>query len=204
MNSRGLSSSWVRSSVLAAALGVVAASEARADDGLVATPKDGSDVVADTGVDDSVPPVEQEDALKDFVGTWRCTGTANSELGAELPATFTLTAKKDLGGRWLVVRSELQVKAKGRKPVVAHEVWGWSRAKGGLVRNGATSLGSFVASTSGGWVGERFGWTGEGAERGRPAKEKLAFARKSPKELAVEVSLGTDELHVVFEGACRR
>jgi hypothetical protein len=201
------SSSSARSFVAAAALAVAVgapAGTARADDGLVVTPKDGSEVAADQGVDDAVPPPEQDDALKDFVGTLRCSGTSATELGADVPATFTLSVKKDLGARWLVARSELVVKAKGARPVVAEEIWGWSRAKAGLVRAGATSQGSFVQSTSTGWVGDRFAWSGEGALRGRPAKEKLAFQRTSPREWSVELSIGVDELHVVFEGTCKR
>jgi hypothetical protein len=184
--------------------GPLLAPPARADDGLVATPKDGSDAVVDDAIDDSIPPPEQDDALKGLIGAWRCSGTSSTEFGADAPSTFTVTVKKDIGGRWYAARTELVVKAKGAKPITSQEVWGWSRAKGGLVRNGATSLGGFLQSTSTGWVGERFAWSGESAQRGRPAKEKLAFERTGPAELAVEVSIGTDELHVVFEGACRK
>jgi len=102
------------------------------------------------------------------------------------------------------VRTELVAKAKGARPIATSELWGWSRAKGGLVRNGATTQGGFLSSTSMGWVGERFAWSGEGAQRGKPAKEKLAFEKRSDKELAVELSLGIDELHVAFEGTCKR
>lgn len=191
----------LRAFVVAAA---VVAVPAFAQDGPVVTPKDGSGDVADNGVDDGAAPAEQDEALKVFVGSWKCTGTSSTEFGAEVPTTLSFAVKKDLGNRWLAVRSEMVAKAKGSKPIASSEVWGWSRAKGGLVRNGATSLGGFLQSTSTGWVGERFSWTGESAQRGKTAREKLAFEKKSDKELAVELSLGVDELHVVFEGTCRR
>ncbi|MDP2340283.1 MAG: hypothetical protein Q8O67_04945 [Deltaproteobacteria bacterium] len=186
-------------------LAVVALSlPALAQDGLVATPKGGADEEAAELIDDSLVPMEQDDALKLFAGTWRCTGTSSTELGADVPTTFTITGKKDLGGRWLVVRSELLPKAKGAKPLVSEELWGWSRAKTSLVRSGATSTGGFITSTSTGWAGERFAWTGTSSAHAKPAKEKLSFEKKSDKELNVEVSLGVEELRVVFEGVCKK
>ncbi len=190
-------------SLVVVALAVVAA-PAVAQDGPVVTPKDGSGDAADDGADDAIAPTEQDEALKGFVGTWKCTGTSSTEFGADVPTTLSIAVKKDLGNRWLAVRTELVAKAKGSKPIVSNEVWGWSRARGGLVRNGATSLGGFLQSPSTGWVGDRFAWSGESAQRGKTAKEKFAFEKKSDKELAVELSLGVDELHVVFEGTCRR
>jgi hypothetical protein len=183
---------------------LVVAPAAHAQDGPVVTPKDGSGDDSDAAIDDSIAPPEQDEALKLFVGTWRCTGTSSTEFGADVPTTLSLSVKKDLGNRWLAARTELVAKAKGSKPIVTSEVWGWSRAKGGLVRSGATTQGGFLSSTSMGWVGERFAWSGESAQRGKPAKEKLAFEKKSDKELAVELSLGIDELHVVFEGTCKK
>jgi hypothetical protein len=148
--------------------------------------------------------MEQDDALKLFAGTWRCTGTSSTEMGADVPTTFTITGKKDLGGRWLVVKTELAPKAKGAKPLVSEEIWGWSRTKSSLVRTGADSSGGFLTSTSTGWAGERFAWTGTSSSHAKPAKEKLAFEKKSDKELNVEVSLGVEELRVVFEGVCKK
>jgi hypothetical protein len=194
-----------RFALVAAVVGAFAiVSPARAQDGPVVTPKDGSGDAADDGVDDAAAPPEQDEALKGFVGTWKCTGTSSTEFGADVPTTLSIAVKKDLGNRWLTVHTELVAKAKGAKPIASSELWGWSRAKGGLVRSGATSLGGFLQSTSTGWVGERFAWSGESAQRGKTAKEKLAFEKKSEKEIAVELSLGTDELHVLFEGTCRR
>jgi hypothetical protein len=182
----------------------VHASTANADDGLVVTSKDGSDGAAEVVVDDSAVPDEHEAALKLFVGSWKCSGTSSTEYGAEVPTTFSWTAKKELGGRWIVVRSELTPKAKGAKAITSEEIWGFSRVRSTFVRSGATSAGGFLSTTSSGWAGERFAWTGDSSQRAKPAKEKLAFERKSDKELGVELSLGIDELHVVFEGTCRR
>jgi hypothetical protein len=175
-----------------------------AQEGPVVTPKDGSEEAVDDGVDDAIPPPEQAEALKVFLGSWKCAGTSSTEHGADVPTTLSLSVKKDLGDRWLAVRTELALRTKGSKTITSSELWGWSRARGGLVRNGATSAGGFLSSTSPGWVGDRFAWSGESAQRGRTAKEKLAFARTSDRELTVELSLGVDELHVVFEGTCRR
>jgi len=179
------------------------ASSAFAQDGLVATPK-GEDATEDQVViDDRAAPPEQEEALKLFVGTWRCTGTSSTEYGADVPTSFTITGKKDLGGRWIVVRAEMTPKAKGAKPTVTSEIWGVSRHEG-LVRNGAANDGAFLSSTSTGWANERFSWTGTSSHYGKAAKEKLAFEKKSDKELQVMWSVGPTELRVVFEGTCKR
>jgi len=175
-----------------------------AQDGLVATPRDGSGDDAAAIINDTTVPMEQDDGLKLFVGTWRCTGTSSTDVGADLPTSFTLTGKKDLGGRWLVVKTEMLPKAKGAKPIVSEEIWGWSRAKSALVRTGATSDGGFLTSTSTGWSSERFAWSGESAMNGKVAKEKLAFTKKSDKDLELQFSLGVEELRVIFEGVCKK
>jgi hypothetical protein len=120
------------------------------------------------------------------------------------PTSLTITGKKDLAGRWLTVKTELVPKAKGAKTIATSEVWGYSRAAGTLVRNGASSEGGFIASTSAGWTGERFAWAGTSAQSGKNAKEKFAVEKKSDKEIAVELSLGVEELRVVFDGTCKR
>jgi hypothetical protein len=179
------------------------ASAAFAQDGLVATSKDGSDDEEEVIVDDRTAPAEQ-DALALFANTWRCTGTSSTEFGADVATSLTVTGKKDLGGRWLVVKTELTPKAKGAKTTMTQEVWGWSRADKGLVRTGASSDGGMITSTSTGWAGERFSWTGTSSQHAKSTKEKFAVEKKSDKELVVELSLGTPELHVVFEGTCKR
>jgi hypothetical protein len=181
----------------------VLSSPAVAQDGLVATPKDGSDVEAEVRVDDRTPPPEQDEALGLFVGSWRCSGTSFTDAGADVPTSVTLSAKRELGGRWLVVRTELKAKAKGASPITSQEIWGASRSRG-LVRNGATSQGGFIDATSTGWAGDRFAWTGTSFQDGKPAKEKLAVIKKSNKEFNLELSLGVDELRVIFEGTCTR
>lgn len=190
--------------VVAASLASLLAGTVLAQDGLVATPKDGSGEDAAELIDDSKAPMEQDDALKLFVGTWKCTGTSSTELGADVPTTLSITGKKELSGRWLAVKTELTPKAKGAKAIVSNELWGWSRAKSTLVRNGAVSDGGFLWSTSTGWAAERFAWTGESTQNAKPAKEKLAFVKKSDKELEVQVSLGVEELRVIFEGVCKK
>ncbi len=190
---------------LAALLLCSIALPAVAQDGLVSSPK-GEEAAGEEQVviDDRVPPAEQEDALKLFAATWRCTGTSSTEFGADVPTTFTITGKKDLSGRWLNVKTELVPKAKGAKPVVSSEFWGMSR-HAGLVRNGAANDGGFISSKSSGWYGEgRFDWQGTSSHYGVAAKEKLAFEKKSDKELSVMWSIGPVELRVVFEGTCKR
>ncbi len=182
---------------------VCTASAAHAQDGLVATSKGGDDDDAVALVDDRSAPVEQ-DALALFAATWKCSGTSSTDYGVDAPTTFTMSGKKDLGGRWLVVRTELNVKAKGAKPIVTQEAWGWSRTEKGLVRTGASSDGGVITSTSTGWAGERFSWTGVSSQNAKHGKEKLAVEKKSDKEISIQLSSGEQELRVVFEGTCKR
>ena len=109
------------------------------------------------------------------------------------------------GPRRPLARGEDRARGEGEgaKPIVSQEIWGVSRT-GGLVRNGATSDGGFIASTSTGWAGERFAWTGTSAQHGKEAREKFSVEKKSDKELVLEMSLGVGELRVLFEGTCKR
>jgi hypothetical protein len=182
----------------------VIALPAAAQDGLVATDKGGAEAEAEVIIDDRASPPEQEELFSRFAATWRCTGTSSTEFGAEVPTTLTISGKKDLGGRWLVVKTELVPKAKGAKGTSWLETWGYSRAAGALVRQGASSDGGLVQSTSTGWGGEFFNWVGTSAQHGKAVKEKLSFEKKSDKELAVLLSMGADELRVIFEGTCKR
>ncbi len=179
------------------------ASGAHAQDGLVATSKAGDDDDTAALVDDRAVPAEQA-ALDLFATTWRCTGTSSTDYGADVPTTFTLSGKKDLNGRWLSVRTELVAKAKGAKPIITQEAWGWSRTERGLVRTGASSDGGVITSTSAGWTGERFAWTGTSSQNAKLGKDKLAVEKKSDKVLSVQLSSGEQELRVVFEGTCKR
>ena len=181
----------------------VCATGAHAQDGLVATSKDGSDDSVAVVIDDRRAPAEQ-DALNFFATTWKCIGTSSTDYGADAPTTFTISGKKDLNGRWLSVRTELTIKAKGAKPIVTQEVWGWSRAEKGLVRTGASSDGGIITSTSSGWAGERFSWSGTSAQNAKNGKDKIAVAKKSDKEIGLQLSSGEQELRVVFEGTCKR
>src|SRR5690606_4340990 len=88
------------------------AGAAAAQDGLVTSPKGGEAEEAAAIVDDTVVPPEQEEALKMFARTWRCTGTSFTEYGADIPTTLTIAGKKDLGGRWLLVRTDMAIKTK--------------------------------------------------------------------------------------------
>ncbi len=193
----------MRTALATLLLAAVAALPAVAQDGLVATPKGEDDAEAEAIIDDRVAPAEQE-TLALFANTWRCTGTSSTEYGADVPTTLTIAGKKDLGGRWLVVKTDLTPKAKGAKTTSTLEIWGFSRAENGLVRQGAGSDGGLLQSTSTGWAGEWLHWVGTSVEHGKAVKEKLSFEKKSDKELAVLMSMGAPELRVIFEGTCKR
>ncbi len=189
------------------AVSLIAAVPAVAGDDLVATPKGAVDEAADEpAVDDSQPPQAQKDAFKLFTGSWRCDGKAATELAPEVPTRVTVTFKSD--GRWLLVKIEEQKSKQHPHATSSTEVWGYSAALGGFVRNGADNQGGFYAGTSSGWVGERFWWSTDSARGGKKVKLKDTFTKVSDKELTLERAFdptGTgDGLRVVYEGTCKR
>ena len=178
---------------------------ALAQDGLVATSKDGEDDVVEAIIDDSNPPPEQAQ-LDYFVGRWKCQGTSSTEYGAEVPTTYSLSVNRTLGNRWLEVKTELTPKAKGAKTISSLEYWGASQLDGviSLVRSGATSQGGRIESTTSGFVGERFDWSGTTHVHAKAAKEKMSIERTGPKAMTILTAAGVKELRVIFEGSCKR
>lgn len=175
----------------------------------MATPKGGAEEEAppEVAVDDSTAPTEQKEQGKLFAGTWRCDGKAMTELAPDVPTRVTLSFKNDLGGRWIAVKIEEAKSKQNPKALTSSEIWGFSSAAGGWVRNGADSQGGFYSGTSAGWVGDRFWWTTDTVKNGKRAKIKDTITKVSDKELAFEraVEASADgQLRVVYEGTCKR
>jgi hypothetical protein len=178
----------------------------------VATPKGGGEdaPTADPIVDDSQPPPEQKEQLKLFTGTWRCDGKANTEIGEEVPTKITLTFSPAVGGRFIALKLEEQRSKLNPRAITSSEIWGYSAALGGFVRNGADSQGGFYTGTSTGWVGDRFWWTIDTAKNGKRVKVKDTFTRAEGGkaelvfERAVDPKGSGDAYRVFYEGTCRR
>jgi hypothetical protein len=173
----------------------------------VATPKgDTQEEAPEASVDDSAPPAQQKEQGKLFAGTWRCDGKADTELAPDVPTRVTIAFKPEAGGRWIGVRIEEAKSKQNPKARVSTEVWGFSQALGGWVRNGADSQGGFYAGTSTGWVGDRFWWITETPINGKRTKLKDTLTKVSDKELTFEraVDAGGDTYRVVYEGTCKR
>jgi hypothetical protein len=179
---------------------------ARAQDGLVATDKSGDDAPASASVDDDTPPPEQA-VLDAFVGTWKCKGKAQTERNPEADVTITLTVKKDLGGRWLAVKTEESKSKDNPSPTVSTQVWGWSRERGQLVQNGADNHGGFYDGSSTGWVGDRFVWITDAARNAKRAKLRESFSKEGKDlhlELTIDPSGSGDAYRGYFDGVCKK
>ena len=173
----------------------------------VATPKGEEEKAApEVAVDDSTAPAEQKEQGKLFAGTWRCEGKAMTELAPDVPTRVTLSFKNDLGGRWIAVKIEEAKSKQNPKALSSSELWGYSSALGGWVRNGADTQGGFYAGTSTGWVGDRFWWTTQTVNNGKSAKVKDTITKVSGKEIAFEraTDAGGDTFRVVYEGTCKK
>lgn len=178
-------------------------------EGPVPTPKGGDEAPPpEEAIDDSKAPAPQIEQLKIFSGTWRCDGKANTDIAEEVPTKITLAFKSDLGGRWITLRLDEQKSKQNPHALTSTEVWGYSEALGGFVRNGADNQGGYYAGTSSGWVGDRFWWSTDTAWRGKKAKLKDTFTKVSEKEIrferAVDVGGNGDTARVFFEGFCKR
>jgi hypothetical protein len=179
---------------------------AHAQDGLVTSDKSGGGDAQEASVDDDTPPPEQA-ALDAFVGTWKCKGKAQTERAPEADVTITLTVKKDLGGRWLSVKSEESKSKDNPNPTISTQIWGWSRERTGLVQNGADNRGGFYEGNSTGWVGDRFVWITDAARNARRAKLRQSFTKQG-KDLALEITVDPsgsgDAFRGYFEGVCKK
>ena len=175
----------------------------------VATPKGPGEeeTPAEVAVDDSTAPAEQKEQGKLFSGTWRCDGKAATELAPDVATRVTLTFKNDLGGRWLSVKIDEAKSKQNPKALTSSELWGYSSALGGWVRNGADSQGGFYAGTSTGWVGDRFWWTTDSARNGKRMKTKDTITKVSDKELTFERAIeaaADGQMRVIYEGTCKK
>jgi hypothetical protein len=182
-------------------------------DGPVVTPRGGDEAPKEdaAAVDDSVVPKEQAEAFKAFSGTWRCDGKANTELAEDVATKVTIAFKSELG-RFVNVKIEAQKSKQNPHAPTSLEIWGYSQALGGFVRNGADSEGGFYAGTSSGWVGDRFWWSTDTVQGGKKVKLKDTFTRTLDAkgnvtglvfERALESS-GDASARVFFEGTCKR
>lgn len=173
----------------------------------VATPKDGGDEAPpEAAFDDSAVPAQQKDQGKLFAGTWRCDGKANTELAPDVPTKVTISFKSDLGPRWITVKIDEAKSKQNPKARSSLEVWGYSDALGGWVRNGADNQGGFYDGTSTGWVGDRFWWITSSQMNGKKSKFKDTITKVSDKEIGFEraIDAGGDTFRVVYEGNCKR
>jgi hypothetical protein len=190
-----------------AAVALTFAPTALAQDGLVSSDKSGGDGGAPAAmVDDDTPPPEQA-VLDAFVGTWKCKGKAQTDRSPEADVTITITVKKDLGGRWLSVKTEENKSKDNPTPTLSQQVWGWSRERNALVQNGADNHGGFYDGTSTGWVGDRFVWITDAARNAKRAKLRQSFT-KAGKDLALEITVDPtgsgDAYRGYFEGTCKK
>jgi hypothetical protein len=159
---------------------------------------------AAANLDDSAPSAQQKEQGKLFSGTWRCDGKANTEIATDVPQKTTLAFKSD--GRWINVKIDEQKSKQNPKARTSMEIWGYSGALGGWVRNGADNQGGFYAGTSAGWVGDRFWWVVDSASNGARGKFKDTITKVNDKEIAFEraVDAGGETFRVVYEGTCKR
>lgn len=181
---------------------------AQADSPLSISDKEGAaDAPAEVALDDSVVPPEQKVQAKLFAGTWRCEGKAMTDYSPEVQTRVTLSFKSELGGRFIGVKIEEAKSKQNPTALTSTELWGYSGALGGWVRNGADTQGGFYAGTSAGFIGDRFWWTTQTVRNGKRAISKDTITKVSDKAIAFERAIeaaADGGMRVVYEGTCKR
>lgn len=169
------------------------------------TPK-GEAAAAAAPVDEGPSPQETQakrDALRVFVGKWKCEGGLDQPTQQRAPFSATMKVEPVLGGAWLRVVMET---TKPKDGPAFEELWGWDVEQQGYRRLSAAKRGASVVGTSDGWLGDRFAWSAEGTNAGKPWRGKTTWTKKSDRELELEGAnaFGGGELTVVMEAVCRR
>jgi hypothetical protein len=141
--------------------------------------------------EDKKPPLPpQLEQLKFWNGTWTCEGKVHATAIGSKEKTITskVTQAPALQDRWFTVNiEEKSAQEPGTLQVMV--LVGWDVAQKHFVSMNATSSGSSGITTSDGWQGDKWTWSGEGS----------AFSGKTYKSRSVTTKKGTAELDIVSE-----
>jgi hypothetical protein len=155
------------------------------------------------------PSVPKEmDALKIFVGDWRCTGeAAGPEPGKMHKSTSENVIKPDFGGFWQSVRHHEAKSKDNPAEFTAQGWWGYDATTKQFSGLFAGSYGVWDARASKGWEGDTLVWRGvlHNFMGNEETQFKHTFLKKTDKEIAerFEVRSG-DKWSTLEENVCKK
>ena len=152
------------------------------------------------------PPAEA-DALKMFVGSWTCEGTAMLGPGKTAKIKATAKVKNELGGFWQTFVYTEQKTKDYPMAVTAMGTWGWEAQSKKFVRAEFQSSGGYVTGTSTGWTGDTFTWDLEVSNFMGKMASKHTFTKKGDKEFVhkLEVKMpGSPGPVPIFDVTCKK
>jgi hypothetical protein len=152
-------------------------------------------------------PAAENDALKMFVGTWTCQGTATLGPGKTVKVKATAKVKNELGGFWQSFVYTEQKTKDYPMAMTAMGTWGWDAQAKKFVRAEFQSAGGHANGTSTGWVGDTMTWDLEVSDFMGQMTAKHMFTKKGDKEFVhkLEAKLpGSSAPVTLFDVTCKK
>ena len=119
-----------------------------------------------------------------LAGSWTCSGkTLPSPMGPAHPTEATVSAKTDLGGRWMVSQYREKKTTQNAMPIEADEYWGYDTAEKKWDRIAIDNMGGWSSGDANDWSGNTITWTSEGMMMGSKTKFRDTFTKKSDREV---------------------
>jgi hypothetical protein len=153
------------------------------------------------------PAPELKANLEAYIGTWTCTGKQEAgEMGPAASYKFKKEISWDLGGYWVVTKSE-DLKTKGGEMHMTYRSFmGFDPVAKKLTSSNFFPGGGTLSATSSGWEGNRMTWTVEINMMGEKMSARHFFEKKSDTETYdwVEMAAPDGKMKKVMEAACSR
>jgi hypothetical protein len=152
-------------------------------------------------------PAAENDALKMFVGSWTCEGTAMPGPGKTVKIKATAKVKNELGGFWQSFVYTEQKTKDYPMAVTAMGTWGWESQSKKFVRGEFQSGGGYVTGTSTGWEGDTMTWDLEVSNFMGKMTAKHIFTKKGDKAFTHKIEAkmpGSPGPAPLFEVNCKK
>jgi hypothetical protein len=157
-------------------------------------------------------PVEMKPAdeiaamFKQSGGKWSCTGKGMDMTGKEVPFTYTITSKMDLGNYW--IQSQMASKKTKEMPAFAFTMYTSYDAKTKQwTRLMVDNMGGHEVATSAGLQGQTVSWEGKSGGMGMSAVTKHTDEIKGPKEMVSKGQMSMDAGKTwmpMYEATCKK
>ena len=129
-----------------------------------------------------ISDMTQRSALQDlafFVGKWQANGTFfATPTSPQKPIAMTTDVTFELGGHWLVQRTEEQPTPENPSPLSVIYIWGYDLTSQQFIASWFASNGGRATQTSSGWNGDQLVFLGEMTIAGQTFPLRSTFIKK--------------------------